>query len=396
MPDPAALNLAARVLRAVQAGTPADQALRAALVRTRHRSAPAERRAVSRAVFAYFRWWRWLEPKDSLQKQLAAALAWQTRFDRNPAACKPETLAARAVPDWLKTEMDPLPAAWLQQLQREPVLWIRPQQALAGKVAAALRDCRAAALPASLPALTAYRYDGPADLFHTPAFQAGEFEIQDLASQLVGQACAPQPGQTWWDACAGEGGKSLHLSDLMQNQGRLWVSDRSLRRLAKLKERAARAQMFNFRSAPWEGGAALPTKTKFDGVLVDAPCSGTGTWQRNPHARWTTQPLDVQELAAVQLRLLTHAAPALKPGGRLVYAVCTLTRSETTAVASAFSAAHPEFEPMPVFSFGSPTGPAPGPSTPAPVQPSSLHSQLFLWPQEIDANGMFIAAWRRR
>ena len=379
MSDTPALNLAARVLREVQAGTPADQALRSALTRTRHYSAPAERRSVSRAVFSYFRWFRWLEPKDSLQKQLAAALTLQARFDKAPTAFKPETLAARAVPKWLKAEMDEIPAAWLQQLQGEPVLWIRAKQSLATKVPAALGHCTPA--DTGLPvARAAFAYRGPADLFHTAQFQSGDFEIQDLASQYVGHACAPQPGQTWWDACAGEGGKSLHLSDLMQNKGLLWVSDRSVRRLTKLKERAARAQMFNFRAAAWEGGPALPTKTKFDGILVDAPCSGVGTWQRNPHARWTTQPLDVQELAAVQLRLLNHAALALKPGGRLVYAVCTLTRAETSAVADVFTAAHPELEPTEVFTTAAGTS----------------SSRELLWPHELNANGMFIAAWRRK
>ncbi|HWA26223.1 MAG TPA: RsmB/NOP family class I SAM-dependent RNA methyltransferase, partial [Lacunisphaera sp.] len=184
-----------------------------------------------------------------------------------------------------------------------------------------------------------------------------------------------QPGETWWDACAGEGGKTMHLSDLMQGKGTIWASDRSIRRLAKLKERAARAKVFNYRTAEWDGGAKLPTKTKFDGVLVDAPCSGIGTWQRNPHARWTTQPNDVHELAAVQTRLLNHAARALKPGGRLIYAVCTLTRAETTAVADAFTAAHPEFALSSVLS-----------------SPSSA----TLWPHELNANGMFIAAWHRK
>lgn len=381
MADSKILNNAARILNLIQTGTPADQALRESLVRTRHYSAPAERRAISRAVFAYFRWWRWLEPKDSLQKQLEAARTLQARFDRTPAAFKPEALAARAVPEWLKTEMDPVPTDWLRQLQREPALWIRTKRGLETKVASALGHCTPADLPAFSLQLSAFSYSGLTDLYRTPGFQAGEFEIQDLASQLVGLAAAPQPGETWWDACAGEGGKSMHLSDLMQNKGLLWVSDRSERRLAKLKERAARAKAFNFRAAPWQGDAKLPTKAKFDGVLVDAPCSGVGTWQRNPHARWTTSPQDVRELAAVQARLLDHAAGALKPGGRLVYAVCTLTRAETTAIADAFTAAHPEFEPASVF---------PG------TQHSALSPQLFLWPHELNANGMFIAAWRRK
>ncbi|MFI5336054.1 MAG: hypothetical protein ACHQ5A_04680, partial [Opitutales bacterium] len=316
MPGPTPPPQALPLLRQILAGHPADAVLRQAFARTQYRSAPAVRRATSLAVFAYFRWWRWLEPRESLQKQLAAALALQSRFGKHPAVIKPEALAALAVPAWVRNEIPwpeaagaaasapastvasdgpstdtvaakrapggkrpyPTELCWLQQLQRPPALWIRPKQAVAGKVSAALGDCLPvtfAAGPGSPTpaALTALRYAGGRDLFLTAEFQAGDFEIQDLASQLVGHACAPQPGETWWDACAGEGGKSLHLSDLMQNKGLLWVSDRSVRRLAKLKERAARAKVFNFRSAPWEGGAVLPTRTKFDGVLVDAPCS---------------------------------------------------------------------------------------------------------------------------
>jgi 16S rRNA (cytosine967-C5)-methyltransferase len=365
MAESSIINNAARILKLVQAGTPADQALRESLTQSRHFTAPAERRGISRAVFTYFRWWRWLAPKDSLQKQLATALELQARFDRDPASIKPEALAARAVPDWLKAEMDAVPVDMLRQWQREPALWIRAKSGSGESVAKRLGGC----IPTPRSP-DAFQYTGLKDLYRTPEFQGGEFEIQDLASQLVGFACAPKAGETWWDACAGEGGKTMHLSDLMQNKGLIWASDRSERRLAKLKARAARAKAFNFRAAPWDGGEKLPTKTKFDGVLVDAPCSGVGTWQRNPHARWTTTPNDVAELAAVQAKLLTHVAGALKPGGRLVYAVCTLTRPETTAVAEAFSAAHPEFEPA--------------------VPPH------VLWPHELNANGMFIASWRKR
>ena len=145
-----------------------------------------------------------------------------------------------------------------------------------------------------------------------------------------------------------------------------------------LKRRAARAKLFNYRTDFWDGGRMLPTKQKFDGILLDAPCSGVGTWQRNPHARWSTTMDDVRELAATQLALLNNVAGSLKPGGRLIYAVCTLTRSETTAVADAFATAHPELEPLALSSLG------------------TDHSSLFLWPHELNANGMFLAAWTRK
>ncbi len=224
-------------------------------------------------------------------------------------------------------------------------------------------------------------------LFKTPEFHAGEFEIQDIASQAVGWLCDSKPGEAWWDACAGEGGKLLHLSELMQNKGLIWASDRAAWRLQKLKRRTARAKVFNYRAVPWDGGAKLPTKTKFDGVLVDAPCSGVGTWQRNPHARWTTTVEDVRELAELQKRLLTHAAAAVKPGGKLIYSVCTLTRAETVEVAAAFSEVHAEFEPMSlaVNSLGKEISRA-----------LTSAAAVTLWPQDCGGNGMFVAGWRRR
>jgi 16S rRNA (cytosine967-C5)-methyltransferase len=372
-PDASALAHAARVVASVAPDLPADAALRRYLFNAR-RLGPREKRAVSRAVFAYFRWREWLDGRTPLPKQLEQAAALQARFAADEKSIKPETLAARAVPGWLRDEMD-LPAGYLRQLQREPALWLRARPGTAAKLARDLGDCEP-----TERAPDALRYAGAHDLFLTPAFHAGAFEIQDLASQLVGHACAPQPGETWWDACAGEGGKLLHLADLMHNKGVIWATDRNERRLHVLKKRAARAQLFNFRTALWDGSARLPTKTKFDGILVDAPCSGVGTWQRNPHARWTTTPDDVRELAATQLALLNHVAGSLKPGGRLIYSVCTLTRAETTGVTASFAALHPELEPAPLFDS----------------QLSALNSQLLLWPHELNANGMFIAAWKRK
>jgi 16S rRNA (cytosine967-C5)-methyltransferase len=396
MSDPATLHHATRVLASVAPDLPADAALRRYLFGAR-RLGPREKRAVSRAVFAWFRWRQWCDPKAAPPQQLAQAGTLQERFTRDERAIKAEALAALAVPAWLREEMD-VPPAYLRQLQREPALWLRARPGTAGKLAHELGDCTP-----SDRAPDALRYTGAHDLFLTAAFHRGAFEIQDLASQLVGHACAPQPGETWWDACAGEGGKLLHLADLMANKGLIWASDRNERRLAALRRRAARAQVFNFRLSAWDGSARLPTRTRFDGILLDAPCSGVGTWQRNPHARWTTTPADVRELAATQRALLEHVAPALKPGGRLVYAVCTLTRSETTAVAAAFTAAHPEFAPLPLLRSPGPTsapgnppsaGNAPATAVADPGPPPAAPT-LALWPQELNASGMFVAAWRR-
>ncbi len=405
MPDSATLSRAARLVALITPRDTADAVLRRELASRRDLD-PDRRRAIARAVAVYFRWLGWLDPADPPQRRVAAALALQTRFDADLAAIKEAALAARAVPAWTWDEVDLTAAGgrgpWLRQLQRDPPLWIRVRRKFTATLPRSLGNCASAVVAglgepgsppgSATPATSAFRYTGPRDLFLTEDFRAGRFEIQDLSSQLVGHACAPQPGEMWWDACAGEGGKTLHLAELMENRGLIWASDRSVRRLQVLKERAARAQVFNYRTAAWTGGPHPPTRTRFDGILVDAPCSGVGTWQRHPHARWSASPHDVRELAAVQRQLLEHVAGSLKPGGRLIYAVCTLTRSETTAIAAGFSAAHPDFEPALVFA----TPRQPSANPPALASELCPLSSVMLWPQELNANGMFIAAWRRK
>jgi 16S rRNA (cytosine967-C5)-methyltransferase len=314
-----------------------------------------------------------------LRLQLQQAREMAHTFATNPRAFAPDDLRAKAIPSWVADQVE-VTDGWLRVLQTEPDLWVRARPGTASRIARRLGFARCAVLPDAL------RYEGEADLFKTPEFQAGEFEIQDLASQAVGWLCAPAAGAVWWDACAGEGGKTLHLSDLMQNRGLIWATDRAAWRLARLKRRAARARVFNYRSALWNGGANRPTKTSFDGVLVDAPCSGLGTWQRNPHARWTTTPADIQELALVQSRLLANAAPAVKPGGKLIYSVCTLTRAETIAVVEHFNATQPDFSPdaLPLAALAIESN-----------RGFADAARVFLRPESFGGNGMFVAAWRR-
>jgi 16S rRNA (cytosine967-C5)-methyltransferase len=366
------LNLTAELLAKMNREHPADAVLRTEL-KSRH-IPRSDAGAVSRAVFAFHRWCGWADSSAPLETQLAFALECAARYARDPNSFADEELLARAVPAWTRTHVAVTPA-WIRAIQSEPALWLRARPGAAERLIELLGDARPGPLPDSV------RYEGREDLFRTEMFHAGEFEVQDIASQAVGLMCDPQPGETWWDACAGEGGKTLHFSDLMQNSGLIWSSDRADWRLKRLKLRAARAKAFNYRAAAWDGGPHLPTKTMFDGVLVDAPCSGVGTWQRNPHSRWTTTENDVRELAAVQSRLLDHAAKSVKPGGRLLYAVCTLTDAETTAVAREFERTHPAFRAL-------------GRKNPL-CPDDSARVQTWLWPQTFGGNGMFVAAWEK-
>ncbi|HEX9048565.1 MAG TPA: RsmB/NOP family class I SAM-dependent RNA methyltransferase, partial [Verrucomicrobiae bacterium] len=369
-------GLPERIITACSREHPADKVLREQLKAERD-IMPADARAVSLTVFNYFRWRGWLDLDAPLTLQIRKARELAANFAADPNSFSDASLTERVAPAWLREEMELTPG-WARAIQAEPKLWLRAKpgqgRALCDKLGAAKLEKNL------LP--DAVLYKGEEDLYQRPEFHSGEFEIQDIASQAVAWLCAPKPGETWWDACAGEGGKTLHLSALMQNKGLIWSSDRAEWRLKNLKRRAARAQVFNFRAATWDGGAKLPTKTKFDGILVDAPCSGVGTWQRNPHARWTATPADVKELAGVQKQLLAHAVPSVKPGGKLVFAVCTLTRSETINVVSEFNAKFgAQFEPMelPANVCGN-----------LPCAPT-----VTIWPQDLGGNGMFIAGWRR-
>ncbi len=365
------IGIAASVVARAAPGKPADAVLRAEL-RERGGISRGDGRVISRAVFAYYRWYGWLDRKGEVAREMRRALEMDDAFQSGSQCLSDEELR-RAVPDWVFDQME-VSAEWLRSLQKEPVLWLRARPGQGGGLAAKLPETSSSGFSPD-----ALSYSGQEDLFRTPEFHAGEFELQDLSSQMVGLACAPQAGETWWDACAGEGGKMLHLCDLMNNRGLVWASDRAAWRLQRLKRRAARARVFNYRSILWDGGGKLPTKTKFNGILIDAPCSGLGTWQRNPHARWTTQPEDVTELADVQQRLTGHAVVALKPGGRLIYSVCTMTRRETVELAEAVAKKFPELLPMPIEWLAN--------------KKTAATNQVWLWPQEMGGNGMFIAAW---
>ncbi|MBL9174952.1 MAG: RsmB/NOP family class I SAM-dependent RNA methyltransferase [Verrucomicrobiales bacterium] len=370
-------QLAVRILAKATATIPADLLLRQTLSRRKLLSR-TDGAWISRAVFSTFRWQGWLDATTSAEDRLQKALSLADDYAISTSSISDDELRAKAIPGWTAEALDVSPA-WLRSLQAEPALWLRTRPGMRDNVSTQLGFCEA---PASAAFRDALRYDGQEDLYRNELFQAGAFEIQDIASQAVGILCDPKPGETWWDACAGEGGKTLHLSGLMEGKGLIWASDKAEWRLDRLKQRAGRAGCFNYRGVLWNGGPRPPTRTRFDGVLVDAPCSGVGTWGRNPHARWTTTPRDVEELAVLQRDLLSHAAASVKPGGKLVYAVCTLTRAETSGVTDAFTAAHPEFEPV---LLSNPFAPNPSPS------PSQ-----FLWPQDTGGNGMFVAAWRRR
>jgi len=202
-----------------------------------------------------------------------------------------------------------------------------------------------AALPGALSPLAIRLREKPALAKH-PLFLEGAFEVQDEGSQLLGYLMEPKRGEMVVDFCAGAGGKTLLLGALMKNTGRLYAYDVSDKRLARLKPRLARSGLSNVHPARIEHERDTKIKRlagKVDRVLVDAPCSGLGTLRRNPDLKWRQGADAVAELAIKQAAILEAAARLVRPGGRVVYATCSLLTAENEAIVDAFLAKHPEF-----------------------------------------------------
>ena len=372
------------VSEAVGRGEPADDTL-ARFFRSHKEYGSRDRRLYSQVIFSWFRWRGWL---DGIEPGRAAALAYYKDTDEThpavdvllgegPRALEPGPIE-KLVPEWVRGELhepDANFSRFIEAIQKRPPTWLRVQEekleAVAAQVGTALRAVRgprgARALPVEVPIN-----------FDLVRKELGYcFEVQDLASQCAGMVCAPKTGETWWDVCAGAGGKSLHLAELMGRAGRIVATDIRASALRELQRRANAAGIHIITVA-----SSLDTRhsTLFDGVLVDAPCSGIGTWSRNPDMRWRTSASVVAAKAVIQAELLARAADAVKPGGALVYAVCTVTRAESLDVIAAFLRSRPDFGLQPV---------------PHPLTGEATNGEVWMWPWDGPCDGMFVARMAR-
>jgi len=188
-------------------------------------------------------------------------------------------------------------------------------------------------------------------LQNLPLFKSGAIEVQDEGSQILAQIVGAKRGEMVADFCAGAGGKTLALGASMRNTGRLYAFDISEKRLAKLKPRLARSGLSNVHPVliAHERDAKIKRLAgKLDRVLVDAPCSGLGTLRRNPDVKWRQQPGSIAELNVKQSAILDSAARLLKPGGRLVYATCSVLDEENEAIATQFLSTHEDYVLVPM------------------------------------------------
>ncbi len=182
-----------------------------------------------------------------------------------------------------------------------------------------------------------------ANLSKSALFESGAFEFQDEAAQIASEFCGARPDMRVLDLAAGAGGKSLAFAAAMKNRGEIVACDVRGEALFELEQRAARAGAAIIKTLPLDHGQPSGV---FDAVFVDAPCSGTGTWRRQPELRWRLTPGRLAELMALQDRLLDQAAALVRPGGRLVYATCSILGCENQDRMAAFTARNPGFPPL--------------------------------------------------
>jgi len=243
---------------------------------------------------------------------------------------------------------------------------------------------RASATPYSPDGL---RMEGKPAINRHPLFLEGGVEVQDESSQLLCHLVAPKRGEMVVDFCAGAGGKTLALGALMRSTGRLYAFDISPRRLAGLKPRLARSGLSNVHPQRIEGANDARVKRlagKIDRVLVDAPCSGLGTLRRNPDMKWRQTAQGVAELVEKQHAILAGAARLVKPGGRLVYATCSILDEENRGVAERFLAGHAQFHLKPAGEV-------------LEKERIALHMEEYfeLWPHRHGTDGFFAAVFER-
>lgn len=354
---------------------PLDQNLKR-IFRDNPKLGSKDRRLIGNAIFGFFRWYGWLKPLMEDQLNLALLLGylldaneitptvgfwsetcglfenvlvnlakipadesellnrkkWVQSLSENASSIE------QLFPDWLPS----LQPQQLIAIQKRPPVWLRLRKTSLNDFFSQLETKRVTYnREATIP--NAIRIASPINLSEYRAFREGAMEVQDISSQGVGLTANPTSGENWWDVCAGAGGKSLHLADLMQGKGEVISTDIREKSLVNLEKRAKTAKLKNITISHWDGETPPFGDREFDGVLVDAPCSGSGTWRRNPALRWYYSVQELQHFSELQLKILQLASKYVRLQGSLVYSTCSLIPQEKQKVVNQFLRDNPRF-----------------------------------------------------
>ena len=405
------LDLYGKAVITVRAGKPLDTTL-SHFYHEHPEFGSRDRRLLSGTVFSYFRWKGWI---DGLFRTPAGACVFAHLMDSteiHPAILKlatqegltleslapmgllspsekalalsritgTEPTLLQLVPAWVIPMLGPDAERLIEAFQSPPPTWLRTQPEDREAVRATLTDMGAepvlhTVIPSALSVVRGI------NLRALPKAIRHLIDIQDLASQVSGLVCDPKPGESWWDACCGSGGKTFHLAALGGPSLALLATDVRTTILEELNRRLEEKGNPALKTAVWDGSCQPPPEGLFDGILLDAPCSGTGTWHRNPDARWRTKAEAVEKLIALQSQLIRACATRLKPGGVLIYATCSLTHDENETMVEKFLADTPGLVLAPFVN---------------PLKQEPCNGILRIHPAEHPCNGMFIARLRNQ
>ena len=343
----AAIEILDQVIASAEADGPPADALVQRYFKTRRYAGSKDRRAVRALVFQVIRavGERPASGRAAMLALAAPSSELSATFDGSahgpaPRAAGEEIAELRLLPRWIEAKLSPLVTAdeWPALLDRAPL-------DLRVNAARTTRDAMAAHFPAAAPTLLSpwgLRLPSDSQVSTDPAFIDGRVEVQDEGSQLIALACAAAEGMTIVDLCAGAGGKALALAAAAPG-ARIVAADTNRQRLSQLEPRALRAGAV-IETRLLDGGQEVEQLADLAGladvVLVDAPCSGSGTWRRNPEGRWRLTPDRLERVVALQLRLLDLAVPLVRPGGALVYATCSILAAEGAEQAGNFLGRH--------------------------------------------------------
>ncbi len=303
-------------------------------------------------------------------------------------------------PEWLNASLarrfgPELPAEMAALLGRAEVdLRVNVLKSTPAKVAAGLARDDIVTTPGRF-APTALRLESRQTMTKHALYLNGAIEIQDEGSQLVALLCAVGPGQQVVDYCAGAGGKSLALAAQMQNKGQIFAFDSAPKRLEPLRIRLQRARVRNVQVHALGETVAVAALSelagKTDRLLLDVPCSGSGTWRRNPESKWRLGPEQLARYVAAQGRIMRSTAPLVRPGGRLIYATCSILMEENEDQIEAFLAEQPDFELVPISRVWDEVMTSPDhPACPC------ADPYLRLTPAQHGTDGFFAAVLQRR
>jgi len=383
----AAIELLDEIIEAARTGGAAADMIVSRYFKTRHYAGAKDRREIRSLVFGAVR--RAGERPQSGRSALIG-LAQEVpglaeTFDGSPRGPAPiaaeEPVAPPGLaPKWILDHFDPA----IPEADRAMLLGRAPLDLRVNRLEGSREDALSLipeAVPCALSPLGLRLPEG-FRVEQTDAWRSGLVEIQDEGSQLICLGCEPESGLTVVDLCAGAGGKTLALAAEMANRGRIVASDVDRGRLTRMEPRLQRAAVSivepRLLNPPKERAMLADLEGKADLVLVDAPCSGTGTWRRNPETRWRLTPERLDRLTALQSRLLDISVDLLKPGGRLVYAVCSLLSCEGRDQAAALTGRSSLVPEAMAIEAGTPSG-----------------TGLLLTPARDGTDGFFVARWRR-